>query len=769
MSKIEKKKTLYQLLSNTLIIPDYQRDYAQGRTNDLKIEETRKNFVKDILNAASNTRVTTHIGLVFGSNNNGLEGFVAVDGQQRLTTCFLFHLYVSKRLGDKANPELSKRLHNFGWHGRIYASEFTDFLFDINLEGDISSFSKLSHVFKLSREFFPIWENDPTVNNIFVMLDEIHSNMETKDDTELKEIENNLISDSCKLIFDYMKLEDGTDEFQYQKMNSRGRDLTTFELFKQKFVSEYPISDEVKEKMDNKWLLFFDKLANDNSSESDIFFQNYINETALWMGVKYTSDSYNYISQIEDSKLRGNRTDVAFVSFEAYKEFCEHISDVEKVFDWLIENYESLDCTLKSFWYSGEKTHLVDIFTHADYQVRAVNYAICHYAEKTEYKPLNDTIFKLWWRPMHNLIYNTEIGNRNFQNIIRSLDRIPAVQIYEYLRDKKITAFSEYQRNEERRKAIMCLSNPEMTKSFFEQEKREQFQGQIGLLLPDDDIITPEKLGKIVEAYEHIVSERYLYEEKSDFNFITSMLTFTGEDGKHDAVSELKLKYEPGHLKGDRIPARWIHRMLFSYIGHVELTEEHKSISPAVFYSRCRDEWVSDYESKPYSWRKQFAWIKYIIDNFNECQTLFLDSDYGKLKNKDGNLWLYRKTYQTEQDILLSNRRNLIVDKLFGLDKATRSGHDLTVHYDEYPDLDIVFTSDEIWVGIPSKSDIKVPETLPEYIESTEWYKSWAWFDKELSNNFYEPEEKTFEQYIETLSTGLKKFCESFLHDLNVI
>lgn len=326
MSKIEKNKTLYQLLSDMLIIPDYQRDYAQGRTNDLKIEDTRKNFVKDIIAAANNNRAT-HIGLVFGSNNNGLEGFVAVDGQQRLTTCFLFHLYISKRLGDKANPELSIRLHNFGWYGRIYASEFTDFLFDINFDEDIANINKLSNVFKLSREFFPIWENDPTVNNILVMLDEIHSRLKNLNGSTLKEIENNLISDSCKLNFDYMKLEDGTDEFQYQKMNSRGRDLTTYELFKQKFMSEYPVPDAIKEKMDNDWLIFFDKIATDYSSESDIFFQNYINETALWMGVKYMSDSYGYISQIEESKIKGNRTDVAFVSFDAYKEFCEHMSD----------------------------------------------------------------------------------------------------------------------------------------------------------------------------------------------------------------------------------------------------------------------------------------------------------------------------------------------------------------------------------------------------------------------------------------------------------
>ena len=764
MSKIEKNKTLYQLLSDMLIIPDYQRDYAQGRTNDLKIEDTRKNFVKDIIAAANNNRAT-HIGLVFGSNNNGLEGFVAVDGQQRLTTCFLFHLYISKRLGDEANPELSKRLHNFGWYGRIYASEFTDFLFDINFCEDLANINKLSQVLKLSREFFPIWENDPTVNNILVMLDEIHSRLKNLNGSTLKEIENNLISDLCKLNFDYMKLENGTDEFQYQKMNSRGRDLTTYELFKQKFMSEYPVPDAIKEKMDNDWLIFFDKIATDYSSESDIFFQNYINETALWMGVKYTSDSYGYISQIEESKIKDNRTDVAFVSFNAYKEFCEHIPDIENIFDWLVENYASLDCILKSFWYSGERTQLVDIFTNADYQVRTVNYAICHYAEKTGYKPLDEINFKLWWRPIHNLIYNTEIGNRNFYNIIKSLEQISPYRIYEYLRDERIAAFSEYQREEERRKAIMCLYSPEMTDLFCIQEKRKRFQGQIGLLLPDDDIILPEK-------WKTIVGEQYIRRESSDFDFITAMLTFVENEDRHNTVSDLKLKYEPGHLKGGKIPARWIHRMIFGYLKAVEeqkqTVTESEQILPETFYSNCREVWVSKYNSQSYEWKKQFTWIKYIIDNIVECRTLFSNSDYGKLKNKDGNLWLYRKTNKTEQDILLSNRRNYIVDKMFGLDKAYRSGHDLTVHYDECPYLNIVFVSDKIWIGIPSKSDIQITEKLPDYIWSTDWYKAWSWFPGEISNNFYENEGETLEQYIEKLTASLKDFCNKFLQDLNV-
>ena len=253
MSKIEQNKTFYQLISEPLIIPDYQRDYAQGRVNDLKILETRRIFIGDIIEASTNRR-QTHLGLVFGSDNNGLNEFVAVDGQQRLTTCFLFHLYISKSLSNNAESGLFERLRNFGWHGRIYASEFTDFLFDTDWKITDKIDQSLSGKLQQSKDYFYVWEKDPTVNNMLVILDEIHSQMGKLEGYSTQEIESNLISDECLLNFDYMKLEEGTDEFQYQKMNSRGRDLTTYELFKQRFMRECDVSEDVKDKLDNRWL-----------------------------------------------------------------------------------------------------------------------------------------------------------------------------------------------------------------------------------------------------------------------------------------------------------------------------------------------------------------------------------------------------------------------------------------------------------------------------------------------------------------------------------
>ena len=106
------------------------------------------------------------------------------------------------------------------------------------------------------------------------------------------------------------------------------------------------------------------------------------------MGVKTSGDSYQYISQIEESKLRDNRTDVGFIAFDAYKEFSQHLSEWERLTDWLIINYVTINQSIEKFWFIDERTRLIDFFKSADYQVRAINYAICHYAKIRDFKLL---------------------------------------------------------------------------------------------------------------------------------------------------------------------------------------------------------------------------------------------------------------------------------------------------------------------------------------------------------------------------------------------
>ncbi|WP_288084161.1 DUF262 domain-containing protein [Xylanibacter rodentium] len=762
MSKIESDKTLYKLLSEPLLVPDYQRDYAQGRVNDLKILDTRVNFVADIIAAATNQE-HIHLGLVFGSDNNGLQGFVAVDGQQRLTTCFLYHIYICKSLAGQANENLSIRLRKFGWFGRIYVSEFTEFLLDS--VWNVKPNKTLSDIFKQSKDYFTIWENDPTVNNMLVMLDEIHRQMSKITDYTLKDIESNLISDNCKLNFDYMKLEPGTDEFQYQKMNSRGRDLTSYELFKQKFLSECHVSEDLKEKLDNQWLIFFDELAAKEKLEADIFLQNYINETALWMGVKTLGDSYQYISQIEKSKLRDNRTDVGFVAFDAYKEFSQHLSEWEYLTDWLVINYATINQCIEKFWYIDESTRLIDFFKSADYQVRAVNYAICHYAINTGYQTLDTENFVSWWRPIHNLIANTEIYRNNFHNIIKAIDKLPTNSLLTFLRDENLSGFSEYQREEERRKALICLNEPKLIELFYCQEKRKRFHGQIGILLPDNNCLSTKYWECIVSVYENVVGDRYISSEKSDFDFIMAMLTFVGNDYHQDNVKGLNLKYENGYLMGFKIPARWIHEMIFKFI---DKKKEDGSLTPENFLGECRKAWLSGYSTLSYKEKKEHFWIKYILDNPKECEKLFNDSHYGKLTKKDSNLWLYLKSNRNDRDILLSNRRKEVLEHLSDLEVWWIDKHDVVKRYSDFPYLKVVFTSDKIWIGIDHNNELVMPEKLPDNIHSDFWHKAWSWFPDDILNNYYEHEDESFISYVETLSKELRRFCEKFIANLNL-
>jgi uncharacterized protein with ParB-like and HNH nuclease domain len=71
-------------------IPIIQRDYAQGRENETKV---RSKFVEFITNSFS-THKAEELDFVYGNLNSDGE-FIPLDGQQRLTTLFLLHYYLS--------------------------------------------------------------------------------------------------------------------------------------------------------------------------------------------------------------------------------------------------------------------------------------------------------------------------------------------------------------------------------------------------------------------------------------------------------------------------------------------------------------------------------------------------------------------------------------------------------------------------------------------------------------------------------------------------
>src|SRR5688572_8742108 len=77
---------------NSIEIPIIQRDYAQGRQSK-DVERIRKQFLESLHRAITSQTSPLKLDFIYG---NVLSGkLIPLDGQQRLTTLFLLHWYIS--------------------------------------------------------------------------------------------------------------------------------------------------------------------------------------------------------------------------------------------------------------------------------------------------------------------------------------------------------------------------------------------------------------------------------------------------------------------------------------------------------------------------------------------------------------------------------------------------------------------------------------------------------------------------------------------------
>ncbi|MCC8177168.1 MAG: DUF262 domain-containing protein [Bacteroidales bacterium] len=237
-----------------LVIPIIQRDYAQGRGND-KAREVRADFLQQLLEYMSAPSGSHDLDFVYGVSEHakdptGRREFVPLDGQQRLTTLFLIHWYLTQRVlhSEPSNRFLTAMrdvssdnltLSMFTYRTRRSAAEFCDCL--LNPQVDYSSLlrgeyypQRLSQSITNSHWFYPEWQQDPTVASMLTMLDAIDKKFRDQDH---EAILSRLLSDEEPAVtFIFMDLDEFklTDDL-YIKMNSRGKPLTSFENFKAKF------------------------------------------------------------------------------------------------------------------------------------------------------------------------------------------------------------------------------------------------------------------------------------------------------------------------------------------------------------------------------------------------------------------------------------------------------------------------------------------------------------------------------------------------------
>jgi hypothetical protein len=232
---METKKFL-EVLNKGIEIPKIQRDYAQGRENEL---DKLENFLGYIKNNLDNK---VFLDFIYGTSK---EKFIPIDGQQRLTTLFLIYFYVS--LEDRFLEEFK----NFTYEIRSSSRDFINAL--VKNWQDLKKDNIKKQIVN-SNWFFNAWFKDPTIKAILNAFKVIEKYFK---DVRLEDLNN--------IEFKFLDLEEfNLDEELYVKMNARGKPLNNFQNFKAEFekrVKPYP-------EFDNEWLDFFWKRTKTHAEEN---------------------------------------------------------------------------------------------------------------------------------------------------------------------------------------------------------------------------------------------------------------------------------------------------------------------------------------------------------------------------------------------------------------------------------------------------------------------------------------------------------------------
>ena len=214
-----------------IVIPVMQRSYAEGR-NTKHAEDVRKSIIETIISSALQNK-PLFFDFVYGNISQDEKKFIPFDGQQRLTTLFLFHRYVY----EKAKEPLDI-LKKFSYETRPSAKEFLEkicinTIIPSNKENIIPFNEETLSKFVINQNwFFDDWKKDPTISSILTVLDEIHNQFLKLQSPDYSKIMS-LLKDTELISFHFVNMQlNQLPNNTYVKMNARGKTLTGFENFK---------------------------------------------------------------------------------------------------------------------------------------------------------------------------------------------------------------------------------------------------------------------------------------------------------------------------------------------------------------------------------------------------------------------------------------------------------------------------------------------------------------------------------------------------------
>ena len=281
MNSMGQQYTFWNLINDyKIVVPKIQRDYVQGRENKT-VEKNREEFVEELIGSLSGNKPMS-LNFVYGTIHG--NEFIPIDGQQRLTTLFLLHLYVFAKKGNKDEIEVLQK--KFSYQTRYTTNRFLEKLSEELPEmlNPSDRNDNLTDIIRDSGWYVTPWDNDPNIRSCLVMLQTIHetcNDILANNNDGISKFFNLLTSVDCPITFMWLQLPSsfGSDNQLYIRMNSRGKQLTDFENFKAELYEKILKSDEndsagkindFKKNIDGDWYsLFWDaELCRETSNKN---------------------------------------------------------------------------------------------------------------------------------------------------------------------------------------------------------------------------------------------------------------------------------------------------------------------------------------------------------------------------------------------------------------------------------------------------------------------------------------------------------------------
>lgn len=478
--------TFLELLQDfKVLIPIIQRDYAHGRDN-AKAKDVREGLIDSLWNVVNpKSDKGLHLDFVYGRIDGAC--LIPFDGQQRLTTLFLFHRYLYEKEKGKGweGSDVQQRLKKFSYATRPSARDFCEALCDNSILGDSETPPCIDDISD-AKWFDVSWLDDPTVKSMIRVLKTIHEKASGDNNIERLNRITFTLADMGQL---------NMGDMSYISMNSTGRPLTAWENFKASLLESYPNIQE-KESLDTKWAdYFFKKALSKNHESYDLMMLGmihlHLSNVERLNGEKksYQIPSFDQIHSIP------------YTPFASYKSVLgENASAIIPVFAlWnaLIDAEAKILAAVKPLW-TSRLNPLLDLknekLTYAD---RVTYFAIILFF-KYHPKCYNWGLLKSWMRIVNNLVENTTIGHDKLSSHLKLIDDLAS----HCLKDsthftslwEKLSVYTDKERlckeqlEEEIEKARLLFNKVVDIESIEAAEKDAWCQGKISILLKTSGI-----------------------------------------------------------------------------------------------------------------------------------------------------------------------------------------------------------------------------------------------------------------------------------------